>query len=161
MTKSLHLSRRGFATIGVATLGTIIAVTIGLPPIAYVVGPALKTSKSNAWIPLGEEKKFPVDEPTLVSFTQTKVNGWEKTIKSYGVYVVKPANSDIYVLSNVCTHLSCRVNWRKDKADFVCPCHDGIFNIQGIVVSGPPPKPLYRYETKIEDGTLYIRLQEG
>jgi Rieske Fe-S protein len=54
--------------------------------------------------------------------------------------------------------LSCRVNWKTDKLEYACPCHDGFFDIEGVVVSGPPPKPLYRYETKIEDGTLYIKL---
>jgi len=161
MTKSSHLSRRDFTTIVVGTLGTVIAVAVGLPAIGYVLGPALKSNKSDAWIPLGEAEGFPVDEPTLVSFTRTKVNGWEKTVNSYGVYVTRPSDGDIYVLSNVCTHLSCRVTWQDVEADYLCPCHDGIFDIQGTVVSGPPPKPLYRYETKIEDGTLFIHLQEG
>jgi menaquinol-cytochrome c reductase iron-sulfur subunit len=161
MTNSPNLSRRDFTTIVVGTLGTIIAAAVGLPAIGYMLGPALKTNKSEAWIPLGKVENFPVDEPTLVSFTRSKVNGWEKTVISYGVYVVKPSNGDIYVLSNVCTHLSCRVTWREDNEDYICPCHDGIFDPQGIVISGPPPKPLYRYETKIEDDTLYIHLQEG
>ncbi len=161
MVKSSHLSRREFVTITVGILGTVIAAAIGLPAIGYVLGPALKSRASDAWIPIGKVTDFPVDDPTLVSFTRTKVNGWEKTINSYGVYVVNPPNGEIYAMSNVCSHLSCRVTWLANDQDYLCPCHDGIFDIQGEVVSGPPPKPLFRYETKIEDGTLYIHLQEG
>ena len=52
------------------------------------------------------------------------------------------------VFSNVCTHLGCRVNWEADKNEYVCPCHDGHFGLDGKVVSGPPPRPLDVYQTK-------------
>jgi Rieske Fe-S protein len=29
------------------------------------------------------------------------------------------------------------------------------------VVAGPPPRPLFEYETKVEDDTLFIRVVEG
>jgi len=158
MAKSVNLSRREFVTITVGAIGTIMVVSIGLPAIGYVLGPGLKVSKSAAWIPLGKVDQFPVGEPTLVSFTRTQINGWERTTNSYGVYVTKPASGDIYVLSNVCTHLGCRVTWKEDSKDYLCPCHDGVFDKEGLVVSGPPPGPLVSYETKIEDGMLYIQL---
>jgi menaquinol-cytochrome c reductase iron-sulfur subunit len=161
MSGSNQISRREFVTITVGTLGTIMVAAVGIPAIGYALGPSLKASKVDAWIPVGKVDDFPTGIPTLVNFTRTKVNGWEKTVNSYGVYVVKPASSDIYVLSNVCTHLSCRVNWTEEQKVYLCPCHDGHFDIEGQVVSGPPPSPLDRYETKVEDGTLYIHLQEG
>lgn len=161
MPKSPEISRRDFVTLTIGVLGTVMVVSIGLPAVAYSLGPGLKISKSDAWVPVGKVEDFPQGTPTPVSFTRTKVNGWEKTVNSYGVYVVKPAEGDPYVLSNICTHLSCRVTWKEDENIYFCPCHDGQFDIQGQVVDGPPPHPLKEYETKIEDGTLYIRLQEG
>jgi menaquinol-cytochrome c reductase iron-sulfur subunit len=158
MTESHNLSRRDFVNITVGTIGTIIAVSIGLPAIAYVLGPGLKVRTAEAWIPVGKVDQFPVGEPTLVGFTRTTVNGWEKTTVSYGVFVTKPANADPYVMSNVCTHLGCRVSWKTEKVEYLCPCHEGIFDIEGQIVSGPQPKPMVRYETKIEDGTLYIKV---
>jgi menaquinol-cytochrome c reductase iron-sulfur subunit len=158
MAKSYQLSRRDFFNITIISIGSVIAVTVGLPAVAYIVVPGLKVSKSEAWIPLGKVDQFPTGEPTLVTFTRTQVNGWEKTVLSYGVYVVKPSSGDLYVMSNVCTHLACRVNWRTDKKEFICPCHDGLFDIEGVVIGGPPPKPMSRYPTKIEDGTLYMQL---
>ena len=161
MGESYDLNRRQFVKVTVATIVTFITAAVGLPTLAYIIYPATQTQESDAWIPLGPLANYPVGQPTLFNFTRTKVNGWEKTVNSYGVYVTRPSDGDIYVLSNVCTHLSCRVTWQDVEADYLCPCHDGIFDIQGTVVSGPPPKPLYRYETKIEDGTLFIHLQEG
>ena len=158
MPKSPNLSRREFVNITVGAIGTVIVVSVGVPAIAYILGPGLKIQKTEAWVPVGKVDQFKVGEPTLVSFTRTTVNGWERTTNSIGVYVTKPESGDIYVLSNVCTHLACRVSWKADGQDYVCPCHDGHFDIEGSVISGPPPKPLIRLETKVEDNTLYVKV---
>jgi len=53
------------------------------------------------------------------------------------------------------------VNWEEDEQTYHCPCHDADFDIHGLVLSGPPPRPLDEYQTKIEEGNLYIHLLEG
>jgi Rieske Fe-S protein len=45
--------------------------------------------------------------------------------------------------------------------EYLCPCHDGHFAIDGAIISGPQPRPLEEYETKIEDGNLFIFLKEA
>jgi Rieske Fe-S protein len=60
-------------------------------------------------------------------------------------------------MSNICTHLGCRVRWIADQESFFCPCHNGVFDAQGSVVSGPPPRPLDRYEVKVEGDQLFVR----
>jgi cytochrome b6-f complex iron-sulfur subunit len=37
-----------------------------------------------------------------------------------------------------CPHLGCQVRWEPDRAQFVCPCHQGIFDRTGVAVAGPP-----------------------
>ena len=161
MAKSPHISRREFVTITVGTLGAIITVIIGLPAIGYLLSPALKTQKTDAWVSLGPLENYPVGEPTLFTFTRTRVNGWEKTVNSFGVYVWRETETETVTYSNWCTHLSCRVTWQDDENVYVCPCHDGLFDENGLVVAGPPPRPLDRYENKVEDGILSIRLEEA
>tara|TARA_B100000315_G_scaffold8245_1_gene8163 strand:+ start:15754 stop:16248 length:495 start_codon:yes stop_codon:yes gene_type:complete len=46
------------------------------------------------------------------------------------------------VISAVCTHLRCTVNWSDNNNRFECPCHGSVFNVEGKVISGPAPKPL-------------------
>jgi Rieske Fe-S protein len=95
---------------------------------------------------------------------RSKVNGWEKTVNSYGVFVLRTADTEPLVLSNKCTHLGCHVNWDADKQEYICPCHDAQFGINGDVLGGPPPRPLERYsgdQVKVEDGTLLIHFLEG
>ena len=156
MSESDGINRRQFVTVVVAGVGTIMAAFIGLPAIGYLISPATKVQEKDEWIPLGPVENYPVGTPTLFTFTRTTVNGWEKTANSYGVYVMRYTEEQYKVFSNMCTHLSCRVNWKEELSEYVCPCHDGHFDIDGQVVSGPPPRPLDEYENKLEDGVLYI-----
>jgi cytochrome b6-f complex iron-sulfur subunit len=56
--------------------------------------------------------------------------------------------------------LSCRVTWRTDAQQYICPCHDARFDENGAVVTGPPPRPLDQYAYKIEDGKISIQFAE-
>jgi Rieske Fe-S protein len=70
--------------------------------------------------------------------------------------------NSLNVLSNSCAHLGCPVRWLVDTeghGEFLCPCHGGIYDINGGWVGGPPPRGMYRY-TRVrveEDGKLYVK----
>jgi menaquinol-cytochrome c reductase iron-sulfur subunit len=161
MAGSGHISRRDFVKLTTAAVGTFIGAVIGLPAIAYLIEPALKVGSAAAWIPLGKLDGYEIGKPSLATFTRSKVNGWEKTVDSYGVFVLRKSETEVLAFSNKCTHLSCRVNWNQDQQQYICPCHDAHFDINGKIISGPPPRPLDTYETKVEDGTLSIHFLEG
>jgi len=63
------------------------------------------------------------------------------------------------ILSNSCAHLGCPVRWFPEKEEFLCPCHGGLYDINGGYVGGPPPRGMYRFtQAQIRgDGTLYIK----
>ena len=153
---SNHISRRDFIKVVVAALGAVIGAGIGLPTIGYILSPVLRKQEAEAWISLGAFEKIPIGIPIYLSFTRKKENGWEKTITSYGVYAVRKDESNIIVLSNICTHLGCHVTWHPDIQEYVSPCHDGHFDINGKVTFGPPPRPLDEFKSKVEDGNLFI-----
>ncbi len=161
MAGSDHISRRDFVKLTTAAVGAFITAAIGLPAVAYLIEPALITTSTDAWIPLGKLENFEIGKPTLSTFTRSKVNGWEKTVDSYGVLVLRKSQTEVQAFSNVCTHLGCRVNWQAEDQQYVCPCHNGRFSIDGKVVSGPPPRPLEMYATKIENGLLSIHFLES
>ncbi len=47
------------------------------------------------------------------------------------------------------------MSWQDGDAEYHCPCHNGLFDAEGRVIGGPPPRPLDRYEYKVEDGVLF------
>lgn len=73
---------------------------------------------------------------------------------------IQEAQSAINVLSSSCAHLGCPVRWniREGEGEFLCPCHGGIYNINGEYVAGPPPRGLYQYTFEIrKDGNIYVK----
>ena len=159
--RSPVMDRRSFVKIITASLGSLMAAVVGLPAIQYFISPALGKGDGDEWISLGSLDNYPLDTPTLFNFTIAKVNGWEKSSQSYGAYVIRKDGDDPVVLSDVCTHLSCRVYWDEETNEYVCPCHAAFFGINGAVISGPPPRPLDQYEIKIEENQLFIHFRDG
>lgn len=135
------VSRRDFMKTTILGIGGFIGAAIGLPAIAYVVGPALQQNIIE-WIRLGSASKVELNTPTLFKTTIEKQTGWINTEEEFSVYVLTTNGQEYVVMSNVCTHLGCRVRWIPEKDGFYCPCHNGVFAKDGSVVSGPPPGPL-------------------
>lgn len=156
MPSSPHMSRREFVTIVTAAAGTVMGAIVGIPAIGYLIAPALQKVSADTWIPAGPLENYPVGVPTLFNFNRTKVDGWVTTVNSFGVYIIKHDDGTILALSNKCTHLSCRVNWKSESTAYICPCHDAYFDISGEIIKGPQPRPLDRYETKVEENNIFI-----
>ena len=156
MDNSKELGRRNFMKVAIASIGGLIGAAIGLPAIPYIMGPALQ-KESDSWIQLGSISKVELNIPTLFKKTIETQTGWINTEEEISVYVLTSNGQDYIVMSNVCTHLACRVRWIPEKDSFFCPCHNGVFAKDGAVVSGPPPRPLDRFESKVEDGIIFIK----
>lgn len=149
-------ARRDFMKAAIFGIGGLIGAAIGLPAIAYIVGPALQQS-ADVWIRLGATSKVEANNPTLFKTTVETQTGWIKAQEEVSAYVLTENGQEFVVMSNICTHLGCRVRWIAGDSQFHCPCHNGVFAKDGSVVSGPPPRPLQRLESKVEDGVLYIK----
>ena len=94
-------------------------------------------------------------------FDQIPDGGTREMIDLRGVPVqVVREGQSLRALSTVCPHLGCRVRWEGQEQRFFCPCHNAAFDREGKVVSGPPPRPLDRYETEVVDGSVYLKVKE-
>jgi menaquinol-cytochrome c reductase iron-sulfur subunit len=151
-----QIGRRKFLSLTTWAIGGVIAAGLAIPAIAYIVGPALKREEAQDWIRLGPASKVELGTPTLFKTKIKQQTGWIVNEEELTVYVLTENGRDFIAMSNICTHLSCRVRWIAAQGQFFCPCHNGIFGKDGSVISGPPPRPLDRYEVKVEDGQLYI-----
>lgn len=55
-----------------------------------------------------------------------------------------------------CTHLDCIVQYRPDKERIWCACHDGLFDLNGINIKGPPPRPLDALQVRLQEDDVYV-----
>jgi len=70
--------------------------------------------------------------------------------------VINRPDKGFIAFSRACTHLGCLVVFDKGRQKLQCPCHAGTYDLEGNVVSGPPPKPLTPIPLKIEGDSIII-----
>lgn len=153
-----NVSRRDTLKLAISAIAGFIGAALGLPAIAYIIGPATKPDDSQNWIRLGSLQKIEPGTPTLFKPKVERRNGWIVDDEELGVFVLTEDRQNFLAMSNICTHLGCRVRWIEDREQFFSPCHSGVFDKFGYVVSGPPPRPLDVFTTKVENGEIFIQL---
>ncbi len=152
------LDRRSFMVRVIAVIGGAIAAALGIPATVFVTGSARQADEEGEWIRLGSVSSVEVGAaPALLKASVSRRVGYLVEEQEVSVFVTTPNGADFTVLSNICTHLGCRVRWVDDRDGFFCPCHNAIFGPDGEVVQGPPPRPLDRFEFLVEEGQLYFK----
>ena len=77
-----------------------------------------------------------------------------------GQLALLDAGGEVRAFSAVCTHLGCIVKWEPAMNHVLfCPCHKGMFDREGGVVGGPPPRPLERYPVEVREGQVFVKMK--
>jgi menaquinol-cytochrome c reductase iron-sulfur subunit len=149
------VSRRNFYVGAIYGLGASIAAALGLPAAIYLLLPP-KARKNDQWVEIGDVSRLSVNTPREMTFRRNRVDGWKVSSEKATAWVVKHADNSVVAFAPQCTHLGCAYHWDDGKTEFVCPCHNSLFSIDGRVTDGPAPRPLDRYETKVEGNKLLV-----
>ena len=72
-----------------------------------------------------------------------------------GILINTP-QGDLKAFSAVCTHLNCTVQYDDNASIIWCACHNGKFDLNGQVISGPPPKPLEAYQVNVRGDDVVV-----
>jgi menaquinol-cytochrome c reductase iron-sulfur subunit len=170
------MSRRRFVVRALAAVGGLIAAALAIPVAGFGTAPGwqskvparlistsvVPTLRSNDWTSVGKIVDFEIGVPTYLIVDRDVVDGWVQENAPIGVHVVRQDDATALVFDPHCTHLGCPLAWSAGAGSFVCPCHGGSFDAAGQRVSGPPPRPMVQYETKVTDGEIFIgALPEG
>ena len=153
-------TRRSFLG-GLLALGTsAVAALLAIPLARFSLDPLWRTTSEVLWSDVGPAGDFAtITAPMKVLVAIEQRDGWRKVLSEKPVYVVKAPDGRPRVLSAVCPHLGCSVQWNDAKGQFVCPCHSGVFTADGTLVSGPPPRGLDELDVTIDGGRLKVRYQ--
>ncbi len=134
----MFVARRQFIFLGLGAVGAAWAGTL----IQTQLFPPQETAQEAKLV------EFPLDELPV---------GGTKSITYAGQpAIVLRTPESIRAFSLICTHLGCTVQWQTEKQEFYCPCHDGIFDQFGEVISGPPPIPLEQITVRVENGQVIV-----
>ncbi len=151
-------TRRTFLIRSIAAIGGGVTVAIGVPAALFVTGSARAQEEQDTWIRLASTSSVePNAAPVLMKAVVSRRSGYLVEEQEISVFVTTTDGVNFNVLSNICTHLGCRVRWVDEQDGFFCPCHNAIFGADGEVLEGPPPRPLDQFEVMVEDGQLFFK----
>lgn len=146
-------SRRSFLKI--LPLGVLAGV------IASVGGAAFRFLRprifvaTNAWLDVAAVSELSGPQPLTRKIVAEHVAGWATTTEEHNVYVLPAKNNQ--VLSAICPHEGCEVNWDQGLNRFSCPCHESYFAADGARISGPSPRGLDQLPMRVQDGKLQVQ----
>jgi cytochrome b6-f complex iron-sulfur subunit len=135
------MKRRSFLKAVLAFLGATSVASFLYPLSRYLAPPA---STENSRILLIAKREIPLGDAKEIVF-----NGVPAVI-------VNRPGKGLIAVSRVCTHLGCLVQYDKENKTLLCPCHAGVYDLEGNIVSGPPPKPLQKLPLRVEGETIVI-----
>lgn len=70
--------------------------------------------------------------------------------------LIRTAEGELRAFTAVCPHLGCTVTYEPDSKVIWCPCHNGMFDLHGRNIAGPPPRPLDEYQVNVRDGKIIV-----
>lgn len=146
--------RRRFIKTGLGAMVAAIAGIIGVPLAGFFGLPALRRSERR-WLEVGPASGFEEGQIKKVLAKPLAAQVWPYETPSVALYVLNQGGEKFTLFHIHCTHVGCPVRWNLQAGRFFSPCHGGVFDKDGRVLAGPPPRPLDRYEHKVEKGILY------
>ena len=111
---------------------------------------------TSAGSPLGELDEFPEGQTRLAKFENPISGVADGETDRIPCWVRRVQGEQFQVFAVNCAHLGCPVRWFAQSGLFMCPCHGGVYYQDGSRASGPPPRGLFEYPYKVEDGKLLI-----
>lgn len=150
-----NLPRRKFFINGIKAVAGFFGLSLSIPLAGFFISPVLKKT-APGWIEIADVPALTAGEPVGITYKYARQDGWEMSEIRKTAFVLKQADGNIAAFSNRCTHLGCGVTWDPAARQFKCPCHGGVFDAQGKVLEGPPPKPLAQLAVKVEANKIFI-----
>jgi Rieske Fe-S protein len=137
------MNRRSFVSLllGGGVVGWLGSVLY--PIISYLNPP--KVAEANVqMVKAGVASEFPNNSSQIVKFGRKPV------------ILIRSETGEFRALSATCTHLDCIVQYRGDLKQIWCACHNGLYDLKGRNISGPPPRPLDEYAVNIVEDEIHI-----
>jgi Rieske Fe-S protein len=157
-----ELSRRGM----LAALGALFTGAVGLilavPIVSYLLSPVIRGRRAGyeSWLSLGPLSHFPAGQTRLASYRNPVASPTDGETANIPCWVRNVDGEKFQVFAINCAHLGCPVRWFPQSSLFMCPCHGGAYYADGSYAAGPPPRGLFTYSYKLQQGNLFINAGE-
>jgi Rieske Fe-S protein len=133
--------RRDFLSIAVGGSAAAFAVAMGYPVSRFAEPEARAASGP---VIVGKLEAFPVGAAKTVLFHDRPV------------LVIRAHDGQLRAFSAICTHLQCVVGYSAERNQIECPCHRGVYTLDGHNAAGPPPRRLEELAVTVNEGSVIV-----
>ena len=134
-------------------------VVAAVPLVRLVVDPAGKQTVSSPRAPLdlGPAARFGA-EPTKVEIVAPVIkDAWAAARDVVlGAAYIRKVGDALDARSAICPHLGCAVAFDRAQNNYLCPCHDSRFALDGAKLSGPSERGLDALPLQIVNGRVLL-----
>ncbi len=115
-----------------------------LYPVLRFLNPPAVAEASVHEVTAGKVQDFKLNTGKIVKFGTTPA------------LLIRSADNEWRAFSAICTHLNCTVQFQESSRQIWCACHNGLYDLNGKVVSGPPPRPLEEFEVHLRGDEVIL-----
>jgi len=126
-----------------STTAGALAVSVLYPVARFVSPPEVPESTAH------EVDAGPVNDPELLANGYKIVRFGQDPVIVVAVAGAAGAGTSYRAFAATCTHLDCIVEYRQAEQAIWCNCHDGVYDLNGRNIAGPPPRPLQPYDVHV------------
>ena len=112
-------------------LGAAFAATLGAPAVIYFLDARNRPARPGAFKTVARLSDLKVNEPFQATIREIRHDAWTLHPNDIvgRVWLIRRENGTVDAFTTTCPHLGCSVNF--EGPDFVCPCHNGTFDLDG------------------------------
>jgi len=164
--RSASEPRRDFlkkaAAAGIGTAIVLVPVAAGL---ATVFDPLRRKGSAGEKVFVTSLDSLPQDGlPQKFAILASRIDAWNSFPNAPvgAVYLRRTSDNQVEALNVVCPHAGCFVDFRQEKKDFFCPCHNSSFSLDGKIADrkSPAPRGLDGLEVEIRnEKEVWVKFQ--
>jgi Rieske Fe-S protein len=158
--------RRDFLTkaaaVGIGAATALVPAGAGL---FTLLDPLRHKARAGSFLRVTALTALPDDgSPRQFAVVADRQDAWNKFPQTRvgAVYLRKTGPKEVQAINVVCPHAGCFVNYQPDHKQYICPCHNSSFALDGAIKdkSSPSPRPLDALEVKVgDDGGVWVKFE--
>ncbi len=139
-------------------MGGVAGLLVAVPVVGFLLEPLFRRAP-DAWRDVGAADSFTTGNTVEVSFLDPSPLAWAGVTARTAAWLRRQRDGSFVAFAINCSHLGCPVRWVQSAELFMCPCHGGVYDADGNVTAGPPPRALTRYPVRVRGGRVEIQAQ--
>lgn len=166
------MERRTLLTRAIYAIGACFGAFLGIPIIAYLLDPRNRSAGRSDYQQVARFEELQPEVPKDVVVRNVRRDAWTLHPNDVigRVWLVRRESGDaeqtVDAFTTICPHLGCSINFQAGSNRFLCPCHNGVFELSGDRIPeselgrpNPAPRGMDKLESRIVDGLVEVKYE--